>query len=130
MKMPNARRPKKYPDGEGLPVTRKWKEKVQSILDANKDAGRSPGSMAELARMINVDKSGLSKMLQRPKMEKTKYAPPIIKLLGVEPAMIETPDVPQDELDRIVDKIRALPLRKHEHAMEQLRLLARMLDES
>jgi hypothetical protein len=119
--MPNARHPRQYPDGEGLQVSPDWKAKVRAKLEANRLAGRKPDSVASLARMIEADKSGLTKFLKSEASEKSKYAPPIIALLGI-------PQLTEDELDKIASKIRSLPLKKHEYAMEQLRLLVRMLD--
>jgi hypothetical protein len=128
MYMHDPRHPKKYPDGEGLPVTPEWKRGVRAKLEANKRAGLQPGTVAALARMINGDKGGVTKMLKSNKREKTKYARPINELLRLDEAMIANPLVTDDELDQIITRIRKLPDERRTMVMDSLRSWARLID--
>lgn len=124
--MTDVRHPKQYPRGSKYPklhVSPTWKRLVDEALAHNLRSGRAPSSRAELARMIGADKGGLGRMLDGDQPT-YKYAKPICDVLGIEPATIENPrvlQIEQDELDRAIADVRALPKSAHLRAARMIR---------
>jgi len=127
--MANARHPKKYPSGTGLPVTRAWKERVRSALRSNLAAGRSPSSPSELAEAVGAHKTGLLKMLKT-EQATYRFVREICDVLDIEPAMIANPAVePEDAVERSIAALRELPPRKQRRALAILEALIKQLDD-
>lgn len=127
--MPDARHPKQYPRGPKypkLPVNDAWKRRVIAALEVNSRTGRPPKNPAELARLIGADKGGLHKMLTS-KQDTYKYARQISDVLSLGDAMVENPEITEDEWDHVVRAMRGKPLEQQRQAIRVLRTLA--LDE-
>lgn len=132
--MAEARHPKQYPTEPALQktfVSPRWKAAVKRKLEDNRRAGRSPSTASELAKMVGAHKTGLLKMLDTDQPT-YRYAPKICDVLGVEPAVIANPDLPEvspDEVERVAERLRKLPEDKLRHALTMLESFMSALDE-
>ena len=121
--MADARHPKQYPRGAKhpkKPVTKAWKLRVISILEANERAHKTPSSVAELARMIGADKGGLHTMLYSDQAT-YKYAQQINDVLGIADAMVDNPALTEDEWASAVRLMRDMPEERQRQALAILR---------
>lgn len=110
-----------------LPMTASWKQKVLGILDENDKANRSPRNPTELARLVGSDKAGMHKMLLTDQ-QVSKFVRPVCKALNIDEPMQATPDIPQDEWNRAVEEMRALPAEIQEQALTILRTFLKRVD--
>lgn len=112
----------KYPTGPAFPrdtVTPRWKRTVLERLAANREAGLSPASPSELAEMIGVHKTGILRMLHGDNTT-CRYAARICEVLGIAAAVVDNPHIERDELDRALEKLRALPAERQQQALRIL----------
>lgn len=118
--MSDARHPKQYPRGPKQQVTPAWKARVLQTLTANARFGRSPASLAELAREVGADKGGLHTMLHG-EQTTSKFSDRICQVLHIDPPMISNPEITEDEWDRAVSYMRGLPREQQEQALSILK---------
>lgn len=121
--MADARHPKKYPKGPKhpkLPINDGWRRAVLARLEANRAAERPPRNEAELARTVGADKGGLHEVLHGDQAT-YKYARQISEILGIGDAMVNNPQLTDDEWDVAVRRIKALSVERQRQALAILR---------
>ena len=108
----DARHKRPYFEGEKKQATPAWKRRA---LERMHQLGIT---MAELARRIGADKSGLKRFLET-KQVSSKYVDAICEVLGIDLPLID--NIPDDDLNEFVDELRDPAERRK--ALEILRLV-------
>jgi hypothetical protein len=83
-------------------MTDVWKQAVREALTRNKAEGRSPANQADLATVIGVHRTAITKMFGA---DSSALVDPICETLGLGPPM--TPSGPSDELTVEISKLNA-----------------------
>lgn len=101
--MGDARHKRKYPEGERIQMTDRWKQRVRDRLAENKMNDVYPRDQVELAEAVGAaDKSAITKML---KATASKLVPKVCRVLQIQLPMQERKE--PDELDKILDGMDA-----------------------
>lgn len=99
--MSNARHHKPHPAGKRYQMTPEWKDQVRAALQTR---GQSEQWLAsEIARhrgIKTMKRDTINKLLRR--QEASALVPDICLILGLQPPMIATPHVPDEETQRLI----------------------------
>jgi hypothetical protein len=117
----DQRHPAPYPKGPRRQLTQTWKDNVRKALAANAVADREPRDQAELANLVPVHKTAITKMF---KAHTSRFADRVTDILCIPPPMVETQTVPapDDEFDAYA---RTLTPEQRARALELLRIAFR-----
>jgi len=114
--MGDARHKRKYPDGDRIQMTDRWKQRVRDRLAENKRNNVEPRDQVELADAVGAaDKSAITKMF---KAKASKLVPDVCRVLQIPVPMQERRE--PDALDELIEKMDA---DQRSRAVEVLRLL-------
>ncbi len=115
-RMSDPKRKRKPPTGQRKQMSGPWKALVKSKLAENLRDAKHPKDQAELADLIGVDRSAITKML---KAVSSKLVDQVSAALGIPPPMIETPT---DE-DPLIALVNRMDSKQRARALAVLRAL-------